>query len=294
MNAEVINGEYNSKKNYWILNNGQFKSRVVINCAGLFGDYIEQIRINQQLSSTSTFTIEPRMGQFAVYSSCRLQSPIKSIILPIPTKFTKGIVVYPNLFNQIIIGPTAETQDDRIRAPVKLDTNNFLYNKLNELIPMFSKLNYQHIGSYTGIRPATEYSDYQIHIYNDVQWICCGGIRSTGLTSSLAIGEYICGKLNEMIDVKHNLVCHGYSSESYYHSLEQLKSIFTVTSIGLQPTLIEHESRVLLTSTGDIELNENIKSLNFEIHCANEIFHISHSLLKLAWTTRNTELVQNS
>ncbi|CAF0804108.1 unnamed protein product [Rotaria sordida] len=293
MNTKIINGKYDSEKKYWLLNDGEFKSRIVINCAGLYGDYIEQIRINQQISSTSTFTIQPRMGQFSVYSSSTLELPIKSIILPLPTKFTKGIIVYPNLFNQIIIGPTAETQQDRSQASVKSDINNILYNKITELIPIFSKLNYQHIGSYTGIRPATEYSDYQIQSYNDLQWVCCGGIRSTGLSSSLAIGEYICDKLNEMIHIKHELVCEGYSSERYYHSLEQLKSMFILTSNGLQPNLIVNESKILATTTtmttGAIQLGENMKSLNLKIDCAGEIFDISHLLLKLAWMTKHLE-----
>jgi L-2-hydroxyglutarate oxidase LhgO len=287
MNTEIINGKYDSDKNYWILNNGQYQSRIVINCAGLYGDYIEQIRINQQISSISKFTIQPRIGQFSVYSSSKLQMTIKSIILPIPTKFTKGIIVYPNLFNQIIIGPTAETQIDRSQAPVKTDINNLLYNKITELIPTFSKLNYQHIGSYTGIRPATEYSDYQIQSYNDFQWICCGGIRSTGLTSSLAIGEYICQKINEMIHIKSQLSYEGYSSERYYQSLEQLKSIFILTSNGLQPNIIINESNITSKSIGDIKFGDNIKSLNLKIDCAGEIFDISHSLLKLAWTTKD-------
>lgn len=285
MNTEILNGKYDSEKKYWILNNGQFQSRLIINCAGLYGDYIEQIRLNQQNSSLSAFTIQPRIGQFSVYSSSPL--PIKSIILPIPTKFTKGIIIYPNLFNQIIIGPTAETQIDRSEAPVKSDINKILYQKINELIPTFANLDYKHIGSYTGIRPATEYFDYQIQSYNDFSWICCGGIRSTGLTSSLAIGEYICQIINDMNDIKSQLYCEGYSSEKYYQSLEYLKSIFILTSNGLQPKIIKHDLNVESKSVGDIEFGNNIKSLNLKIDCAGEIFDISHSLLKLAWTTQD-------
>jgi L-2-hydroxyglutarate oxidase LhgO len=288
MNIEIINGKYESEKKYWTLNSGQFQSRIVINCAGLNGDYIEQIRLNQEIFSTSTFTIQPRIGQFAVYSSCsRLQLPIQSIILPIPTKFTKGIIVYPNLFNQIIIGPTAETQLDRSYAPIKSDINAILYQKITELIPTFSEFNYQHIGSYTGIRPATEYSDYQIECYNNFQWICCGGIRSTGLTSSLAIGEYICHQLDRMIQIKSDLDCEGYSSERYSHSLEQLKSVFSLTLNGLQPNIIINESNTGSKSIGDIEFSEKIKSGNFKINCAGEVLDISHSLLKFAWTITN-------
>ena len=287
MNTEVTEGRYDSEKNYWILNNGQWQSRIVINCAGLYGDHIEDIRIKQQTSPTSTFNIQPRIGQFSVYSSSTSPLPIQSIILPIPTKFTKGIIVYPNLFNQIITGPTAETQSDRSHAPVKSNVNQRLYQKIVELIPTFPDLNYQHIGSYTGIRPATEYSDYQIESYDDLQWICCGGIRSTGLSSSLAIGEYICQKIDQMNRVKSSLHCEGYSSERYYHSIERLKSIFNSASNGLQPNMITHQSNDTSKSIGDLQLGDGIKSANIKIDCEGEIFDISHSLLKLACTTGN-------
>jgi glycerol-3-phosphate dehydrogenase len=291
MNTEITNGKYDGKNKYWILNDGQFKSRIVINCAGLFGDFVEQIRINQQSSSTSTFTIMPRMGQFSVYLSPTSQSSIKSILLPMPTKFTKGIIVYPNLFHQIIVGPTAKTQQDRSQAPVKSDVTEMLYEKVTELIPTFSRSKYEYIGSYTGIRPATEFSDYQIHSYNELQWICCGGIRSTGLTSSLAIGEFVCEKLNDMINIKHQLCCEGYSSERYLHSLEQLKAMFTLTPIGLQPNIVVGESKLSSISTGNIQMSDHIKPSNLQIDCAGDFYDISHSLLKLAWTTRESSSV---
>lgn len=287
MNTEITEGRYDSERNYWILNNGQLLGRLVINCAGLYGDHIEQIRIHQQTSPTSTFSIQPRIGQFSVYASSTSSLPIKSIILPIPTKFTKGIIVYPNLFNQIITGPTAETQSDRSHAPVKSDVTHRLYQKITELIPTFSDLNYQYIGSYTGIRPATEYSDYQIESYADLRWICCGGIRSTGLSSSLAIGEYICQKIDQMTDVKSSLHCEGYSSPRYYHSIERLNSIFNSTTNGLQPKMITHQSNEIPKSIGDLQLGDGLKLENIKIDCEGEILDISHSLLKLACTTGN-------
>jgi glycerol-3-phosphate dehydrogenase len=49
----------------------------------------------------------------------------------------------------------------------------------------------QHIGEYVGIRPATEYRDYQISMQAHCNWIAAAGIRSTGLTASLGIGRHI-------------------------------------------------------------------------------------------------------
>lgn len=286
MNTEVTKGEYDSNHHYWTLNNGALKSRVLINCAGLYGDHVEGIRLRQENGSPSTFTIRPRLGQFSVYSSSKLPPPIQSIILPMPTKFTKGIIVYPNLFDQIIVGPTAETQEDRAHAPIQSNVTNLLYGKITELIPTVSPSTYRHIGSYTGIRPATEHADYQIQSYERWQWICCGGIRSTGLTSSLAIGEYICDQLKTMTKINEQLECHGYSTERYSDSIEQLKTMFASTSNGLQANIIAGKERSTVNSAGGLQLGDTLEAVDLQIRCADECLDISHSLLKLAWTTK--------
>ena len=282
----MTKGEYDFENHYWTLNDGALKSRVVINCAGLQGDHVEKIRLRQENASSSAFTIRPRMGQFSVYSSATLAPPIKSIILPMPTKFTKGIIVYPNLFGQVIVGPTAETQEDRTRAPIQSAVTGLLQGKITELIPTFSTSTYRHIGSYTGIRPATEYADYQIQSHERCSWICCGGIRSTGLTSSLAIGEYICDQLKTMTRINEQLDCQGYSAERYTESIEHLKSMFILTPNGLQADVVAGKERSSLNSTGDVQIGDTLETADLQIRCGDEYFDISHSLVKLAWTTR--------
>ncbi len=47
------------------------------------------------------------------------------------------------------------------------------------------------VGTYSGLRPATEFRDYQISSDPAQNWITVGGIRSTGLTASSGIGEYV-------------------------------------------------------------------------------------------------------
>ena len=49
------------------------------------------------------------------------------------------------------------------------------------------------VGTYSGLRPATEHRDYQITQVEGENWITVGGIRSTGLTGSSGIGEYVAG-----------------------------------------------------------------------------------------------------
>jgi glycerol-3-phosphate dehydrogenase len=43
--------------------------------------------------------------------------------------------------------------------------------------------------TYVGLRAATEHRDYQLRA--DGRYVCAGGIRSTGITGSLAIAEWV-------------------------------------------------------------------------------------------------------
>jgi glycerol-3-phosphate dehydrogenase len=50
---------------------------------------------------------------------------------------------------------------------------------------------------YVGLRAATEHTDYQVSIHADEGYICVGGIRSTGLSGSMAIAEHVRGLLED-------------------------------------------------------------------------------------------------
>ncbi len=45
--------------------------------------------------------------------------------------------------------------------------------------------------TYVGLRAATEHRDYQLTGHPDQRYVCAGGIRSTGITGSLAIAEWV-------------------------------------------------------------------------------------------------------
>ena len=45
--------------------------------------------------------------------------------------------------------------------------------------------------SYAGLRPASQFKDYQVEALVDRRWISVGGIRSTGLTGALGLAEHV-------------------------------------------------------------------------------------------------------
>jgi glycerol-3-phosphate dehydrogenase len=44
---------------------------------------------------------------------------------------------------------------------------------------------------YAGLRAAAEHGDYQLAVHGGQRYACAGGIRSTGLTASMAIAEHL-------------------------------------------------------------------------------------------------------
>jgi len=180
--TNITSGIY--RDGMWRLSAGQraIHARTVINCAGLQGDIVEAI------ARPSPFTIRPRKGEFIVYDK-RAHDLVQSIILPVPTPLTKGVVITRTAFGNLLVGPTAEPQADRERATVAQDNLRALQIAGERMIP---KLAEQEITAvYAGLRPATDISDYQIEAVPEENWITVGGIRSTGLTSALGIAEYV-------------------------------------------------------------------------------------------------------
>ena len=182
-NAEVRGGEYFG--NHWMLhtNRGSVKATHVINCAGLFGDLVDADVLGQ-----SEFTIKPRKGQFVVFDKAA-GSLVRSIVLPVPTELTKGIVIFSTIFGNLAVGPTAEEQESRSDASVNQEILQKLHTQAVSQIPALA--NIPVTATYAGIRPATEKKEYRVVENAERNWITLGGIRSTGLTAALGLAQYV-------------------------------------------------------------------------------------------------------
>jgi glycerol-3-phosphate dehydrogenase len=161
---------------------GEIGADVVINAAGNYGDLVEAI------NRESPFTITPRKGQFVVFDK-PAANLVHAIILPVPTERTKGVVACRTAFGNLLVGPTAEDQQDRARAEVDRAVLEQLIAKGVEMIPALSHHAVNAI--YAGLRPATQFKDYQISIHPERKWITVAGIRSTGLTAALGIAQMV-------------------------------------------------------------------------------------------------------
>lgn len=161
---------------------GSLRASVVVNCAGLRGDLVEAI------ARPSPFAIRPRKGQFLVYDkpASRL---ISRTLLPVPTARTKGVVILRTVFGNLLVGPTAEDQEDRDDASVTTAELGKLRAFGERILPGLATIDVT--ATYAGLRPASQHSDYVIEALPAERWITVGGIRSTGLTASLGIAGHV-------------------------------------------------------------------------------------------------------
>ncbi|WP_159992563.1 NAD(P)/FAD-dependent oxidoreductase [Roseomonas sp. 18066] len=160
---------------------GPVAARIVVNCAGNQGDIIEAI------ARPSPFEIRPRKGQFVVLDKTAYRLAT-AIILPVPNERTKGVVISRTAFGNLLVGPTAEEQPDRERAATDTAALESLLAQGRRMIPALAQETVT--TAYAGLRPATQFKDYQIEALPREGWISIGGIRSTGLTAALGISAH--------------------------------------------------------------------------------------------------------
>jgi glycerol-3-phosphate dehydrogenase len=162
------------------------RCRFAVNAAGLASDEVDR------MFGGGGFTIRPRKGELIVFD--KLARPLlSSIILPVPTARTKGVLVAPTVFGNVLLGPTAEDVADRSDTSTSAAGLSALLAAGRRILPSLEQE--EVTATYAGLRAATEHPDYQVGAYG--RYVRVAGIRSTGLTASLGIAEHVAGLLGE-------------------------------------------------------------------------------------------------
>ena len=155
-------------------------ARYVVNAAGLHGDTLHRA------FGLDGFTIRPRRGELIVFD--KLARPLlRGTVLPVPTSHSKGVLVAPTVFGNIMLGPTADDIEDRDATGSTAAGIEALLSKGRRIVPKL--IDEEVTAVYAGLRAATEHSDYQLSTAAEPRYVGLGGIRSTGLTASMALAE---------------------------------------------------------------------------------------------------------
>lgn len=155
-----------------------------VNCAGLGAGRVAR------MVGDDSFTIFPRKGEFLVFDPS--DGPPESILLPVPTKRTKGVLVFPTIDGKVVAGPTAIDGDDPGDWSVRTEAREEIVDRARTIYPPLAAA--EPVFAYAGLRPAGRGSNYVIGPSPAcARLINVAAIRSTGLTASLGIAERVAG-----------------------------------------------------------------------------------------------------
>ncbi|MEV7372868.1 FAD-dependent oxidoreductase [Streptomyces sp. NPDC090301] len=167
---------------------GVLRTRHLVNACGLHADAFDA------LVGREDFTVTPRRGQLLVFDKFA-RDLVRHILLPVPGPLGKGVLIAPTVYGNVMLGPTAEDLDDKTATGTTAEGLAGLREQGGRILPAL--LDEEVTAVYAGLRAATGQEDYRIAAHPALRYVTVGGIRSTGLTASLAIAEHVRGLLSD-------------------------------------------------------------------------------------------------
>ncbi len=160
----------------------EIEAGYIVNAAGLGADTVESLFCVPRLE------VRPRRGELIVYDKAA-RDLIRHILLPVPSSMGKGVLVAPTVFGNLLLGPTAEPVETPDATQTTTAGIGYLRHRGQQIVPRLA--DEEVTALFAGVRAATQFPDYQIRSDGPPRYVLVGGIRSTGLSSSLAIGEHV-------------------------------------------------------------------------------------------------------
>lgn len=173
-----------------ITDRGEFVSRYVINCAGVYADAIHN------MVAEPAFEIRPKRGNYYVLDH-EIKNVVNHIVFQCPTDKGKGVLVTPTAYGNFMVGPDSDfitdkecTATDRlglefIRQACSLTTHAVPFDKV--------------IRSFAGLRASTSSGDFILGEAEGAPgFIDVAAFDSPGLSSTPAVAQYIAGLLQTL------------------------------------------------------------------------------------------------
>jgi len=167
---------------------GQFRSKYVVNAAGLFADDIAR------MVGINYFKIRPRKGEEFILDK-KKEHIAEHLLFPLPSQTSKGILIIKTSDGNPMIGPTAYDIDDKEDLST---TDQGLAAVLTGARKMIPTINDSDIIAYfAGLRPVAG-DDFIIrHEDKAPGLVTVAGIQSPGLTSAPAIAVMVANILKD-------------------------------------------------------------------------------------------------
>lgn len=172
----------------------KYKTKVVINCAGLYGDTIQNF-INEE-----KVEILPRKGEYYLLDHFA-DGFVKHTLFSVPSSKGKGVLVAPTTSGDYLVGPSSDFVNDKEDISTNKDV---LDNVLKEAYRLVDNVPMQHlIREFAGLRAYHESNDFVI---NEPQkgFINVIGMQSPGLSSAPAVAVKVEKMLKNNLELVDN------------------------------------------------------------------------------------------
>lgn len=164
------------------------RPRFVVNAAGLGADTVSRIL------GCEDFEIIARRGEWLLLDR-EFGRKVPRILTMMPTERTHGIMVIPTAHGTCLAGPTAEDLDNKHDRSTNAAVLDEVLRECQTLMPGIDERFV--IKTFSGLRPHSErtYRIERSSVMGNV--IQVAGIRSTGVSGSLGIADYVLGLLQQ-------------------------------------------------------------------------------------------------
>jgi glycerol-3-phosphate dehydrogenase len=96
----------------------------------------------------------------------------------------------PTIHGNMLVGPTAEEQESKVDKSTTAEGLESIANDVRNLVPNVNLR--ETITQYCGLRPNRNPEGLHFDMYDDLEgYVNLSGVRSTGLTLSVAMGKYV-------------------------------------------------------------------------------------------------------
>jgi glycerol-3-phosphate dehydrogenase len=141
---------------------------------------------------TEDFSVHPRRGQWLLLDR-DFGARVPSILTGLPTERTHGVMVIPTAHGSVLLGPTAEDIEDKQDRSTGASTLERVLAECRTLMPAIDSRFV--IKTFAGVRPHSV-PTYRIERSSlAANVITIAGIRSTGVSGSPGIADYVAGLL---------------------------------------------------------------------------------------------------
>ncbi len=177
--------------------NDKFETKIVINAAGIDAEVVHD------LACPHSFDMSPKKGEYYLLDKEEGVRVFRTIFRA-PDSNGKGVLVSPTVHGNLIVGPNSDLADGHDTSTTS-EGLEFVKDKADDSVP---SINFAaNIRNFAGVRARTNVKDFIIEEVLDngahTGFIDVAGICSPGLSSALAIGEYVLQIIKDAKDSLH-------------------------------------------------------------------------------------------